>query len=70
MKRFWLISAVCVVLLALGIWAGKWYFFSQGALVTVQIRPGQTGGEVARLLKEKGVVSFLKRLFEKITKHN
>ena len=69
MKRFWLISAVCVVLLALGIWAGKWYFFSQGALVTVQIRPGQTGGEVARLLKEKGVIrsEILFKIFLRLT---
>ncbi len=57
MKRYWLISAVCVLLLALGaIGLGKWYFFSQGSLVTVQIRPGQTGGEVARLLRAKGVI--------------
>lgn len=56
MKRFWLISAVCVVLLGLSVGLGRWYFFSQGSLVTVQIRPGQTGGEVARLLKAKGVI--------------
>lgn len=56
MKRFWLIGTVCLGLLVLGIWAGKWYFFSQGNLVTVQIRPGQTGGEVARLLKAKGII--------------
>ncbi len=56
MKRFCCITAVFIGLLALMLGAGKWYFFSKGDLVTVQIRPGQTGAEVARELKEKGVI--------------
>ncbi len=56
MKRFWLCSLLALGLLAAAFWAGKVYFFSQGTLVTVQIRPGQTGAEVARLLKAKGVI--------------
>ncbi len=56
MKRFWLLTAVFVGLLVLGLVAGKLYFFSKGDLVTVQIRPGQTGADVARELKSKGVI--------------
>lgn len=56
MKRFWLLTVVFVGLLALVITAGKLYFFSKGDLVTVQIRPGQTGADVARELKNKGVI--------------
>ena len=56
MKKIIFISLLLLAFLTAGIWAAKVYFFSQGTLVTVQIRPGQTGGEVARLLKEKGVI--------------
>ncbi len=56
MKRFWCITAVFIGLLALALGAGKWYFFSKGDLVTVQIRLGQTGAEVARELKSRGVI--------------
>ena len=56
MKKFLIISVLVLAFIAAGVWAAKMYFFSQGALVMVQIQPGQTGGEVARLLKAKGVI--------------
>lgn len=56
MKKLLVILVLLGVFLTAGVWAAKAYFFSQGALVTVQIYPGQTGSEVARLLKTKGVV--------------
>lgn len=56
MKKFLIISTLLLVMLAAAVWAGKTYFFSKGALVMVQIRPGQTGNEVAQILKQKGVI--------------
>ncbi len=56
MKKLLIISVILLGLLAAGIWVAKVYFCSQGALVMVQIQPGQTGSEVARILKQKGVI--------------
>ena len=56
MKKLLLISVILLGLLAAGVWAAKTYFYSQGGLVMVQIQPGQTGSEVARILKQKGVI--------------
>lgn len=56
MKKFILISVLFLAFAAAATWAAKVYFFSKGALVMVQIRPGQTGSDVARLLKAKGVI--------------
>ncbi|MBP5429873.1 MAG: endolytic transglycosylase MltG [Elusimicrobiaceae bacterium] len=56
MKKFIILSVLLLACIAAGIWAAKVYFFSKGPLVMVQIRPGQTGNEVARLLKAKGVI--------------
>ncbi len=57
MKKIILISVLLLACLtAATVWAVKTYFYSQGALVMVQIRPGQTGSEVARLLRAKGVI--------------
>ncbi len=56
MKKLLLISVLLLGILAAGMWAAKTYFYSQGALVMVQIQPGQTGSEVARILKQKGVI--------------
>ncbi len=56
MKKFLILSVLLLVILAAGIWAAKVYFFSKGPLVMVQIHPGQTGNDVARLLKAKGVI--------------
>lgn len=72
MKKFLLISVLLLALLAAGVWAAKTYFFSQGALVMVQIRPGQTGGEVARLLRAKGVIrsELLFKILLRLTSSN
>ena len=72
MKKFILISVLLLGLLAAGIWAAKTYFYSQGALVMVQIRPGQTGSEVARLLKAKGVIrsELLFKILMRLTSSN
>ena len=72
MKKFILISVLVLGLLAAGIWAAKAYFFSQGALVMVQIRPGQTGQEVARLLRAKGVIrsELLFKILLRLTSSN
>lgn len=56
MKKLLIVCVCFLALLAAGLWAAKMYFFSKGNLVTVQIRPGQTGNEVAHLLKEKGII--------------
>ncbi len=56
MKKLLALGLIFIALLAATTWAVKTYFFSQGALVTVQIYPGQTGSEVARLLKNKGII--------------
>ncbi len=69
MKKFIVLCVILLALLAAGIWAAKAYFFSKGALVTVQIHPGQTGSEVARTLKQKGVIrsELLFKLLMRIT---
>ncbi len=56
MKKWIFLGVLVLTFLAAGVWAVKTYFFSQGAPVMVQIRPGQTGNEVARLLRAKGVI--------------
>ena len=56
MKKVLLALLILILLLVAGVWAAKMYFFSQGSVVTVQIYPGQTGSEVARILKQKGVI--------------
>ena len=56
MKKFILLLCVCVCLLAGGCWAVKACFFSKGPLVVVKIEPGQSGSEVAHMLKEKGII--------------
>ncbi len=56
MKKLLALGFILIALLAATTWAVKAYFFSQGALVTVQIFPGQTGSDVAHLLKTKGVI--------------
>lgn len=46
-----------LLLLAAGtLWAVKAYFFSKGPLVVVQIKSGQSGNQIASLLKQKGVI--------------
>ncbi len=52
-----------------GAWAVKTYFFSKGALVVVKIEPGQSGGSVAHMLKEKGIIrsEFLFKVFLRLT---
>ncbi len=72
MKKFILISVLLLGLLAAGVWAAKVYFFSQGPLVMVQIRPGQTGNEVARLLRAKGVIrsELLFKILLRLTSSN
>lgn len=69
MKKLLLVCLLLIVLLTAGIWAVNVYFFSQGPAVTVRIRPGQTGSEVARQLKEKGVIrsELLFKLLLRIT---
>lgn len=69
MKRFLTLTALFACLLVLVIGVSKWYFFSKGPLVTVQIRPGQTGADVARELKNKGVIrsELLFKLFLRLT---
>ena len=59
---FLLVAAACA-------WAVKAYFFSKGALVVVQIKPGQSGGQIAQVLKQKGVIrsEFLFKLFLRLT---
>ena len=56
MKKILAFLLIVLVLLTVGIWTAKTYLFSKGALVTVRIEPGQTGSEVAHLLKTKGVI--------------
>lgn len=56
MKKVLLALLILILFLVAGVWAAKMYFFSQGSVVTVQIYPGQTGSEVARILKQKGVI--------------
>lgn len=56
MKKWIFLGVLMLAFVAAGIWAARTYFFSQGASVMVQIRPGQTGNEVARLLRAKGVI--------------
>ncbi len=56
MKKLIIISVLLLAFAAAAVWAARSYFYSKGALVMVQIRPGQTGSEVARLLKTKGVI--------------
>lgn len=69
MKRFLKFCVLFVVILALLLIGVKWYFFSKGTLVTVQIRAGQTGTEVAHELKSKGVIrsELLFKLFLRLT---
>jgi len=69
MKKLLVALFVLIILLVAGSWAAKEYFFSQGDLVTVQIYPGQTGNEVARVLKQKGVIrsELLFKLLLRIT---
>jgi len=56
MKKLLVLLLILIGLAAAGCWAAKTYFFSKGPLVTVRIYPGQTGSEVAHLLKQKGVI--------------
>ncbi len=69
MKKLLIALLVLIVLLVVGMWAAKMYFFSQGDLVTVQIYPGQTGREVAHILKQKGIIrsELLFKLLLRIT---
>lgn len=69
MKKLLVALFVLIILLVAGSWAAKEYFFSQGDLVTVQIYPGQTGNEVAHVLKQKGVIrsELLFKLLLRIT---
>ena len=69
MKKLLIALLILIVLLVVGMWAAKMYFFSQGDLVTVRIYPGQTGSEVARILKQKGVIrsELLFKLLLRIT---
>ncbi len=56
MKKLIIALLILIVLLAAGTWAAKVYFFSKAEVVTVRIYPGQTGREVAHLLKQKGII--------------
>lgn len=69
MKRFLKFCVLFAGIGALLLVGVKWYFFSKGPLVTVQIRPGQTGTEVAHELKSKGVIrsELLFKLFLRLT---
>ena len=52
-----LLALVFLLGLAVGsIWAVKYYFFSKGPIVVVQILPGQNASQVAKLLKEKEII--------------
>jgi len=64
-KKLLVALLVLIVLTAVGIWAVNGYLFSKGASVVVQITPGQNGHQIARLLKEKGVIRS-ERLFRLI----
>ena len=72
MKKFLVISLLLLALITAGTWVAKVYLFSQGDLVTVQINSGQTGGEVARLLKAKGVIrsELLFKILLRLTSSN
>lgn len=56
MKKF--IFLLCLVLCIClgGCWTLKECFFSKGPLVVVKIEQGQSGAEVAHMLKEKGII--------------
>ena len=56
MKKFILLLCVVIGLLIGGCWAVKYCFFNKGPLIVVKIEPGQSGAEVARMLKEKGII--------------
>ncbi len=56
MKKFIFLLCLIICLLVGGCWAAKVCFFSKGKLVVVKIEPGQSGAEVARMLKEKGII--------------
>lgn len=56
LKKLLLLGILLLGILAAGIWAAKTYFFSKGAPVVVQIEPGQSATQVAKTLKEKGVI--------------
>jgi len=56
MKRFLLFITLFLLMLGLGVWATKVYFFSKGPLTVVKIEPGQSGNSVAKMLKKKGVI--------------
>ena len=56
MKKFILLLCVVIGLLIGGCWAVKYCFFNKGPLIVVKIEPGQSGTEVARMLKEKGII--------------
>lgn len=69
MKKLLVALFVLIVLLVAGMWATREYFFSKGKLITVQIHPGQTGSEVAHLLKTKGIIrsEFVFKVLLRIT---
>ncbi len=56
MKKLILLVSLFVCLLIGGCWAVKSYFFNKGPLTVVRIKPGQSGSDVARMLKEKGII--------------
>ena len=57
MRKKGLLVLVFLLGLSVGsIWAVKYYFFSKGPTVTVQILPGQNASQVAKMLKEKGII--------------
>jgi len=55
-KKLLLVLLLLIVVTAAGIWAANGYLCSKGAPVVVQIEPGQSGGQIAHLLKQKGVI--------------
>lgn len=56
LKKTLLLFILLLGILAAGMWAAKSYFFSQGPLVVIEVEPGQSVTQVARTLKEKGVI--------------
>lgn len=56
MKRFLLFCGIFVFALLILVWGAKAVFCSKGDLITITIKPGQSGAAVAHMLKQKGVI--------------
>ncbi len=56
MKKFIFLLCLALCVCIGGCWMVKACFFSKGPLVVVKIEQGQSGAEVARMLKQKGII--------------